>query len=157
MGQRIREMARSGKRVAPEEELAWFIEDRREHVRDFIEPELANGTIVLCDRYWLSTVAYQSARGFDAQQLMRESEAEFPVPDMALIFEISADEGIARVNARGGVGEPVFEELEYQKKVEKNFAAIDRPWIERVDARPSVDVIHADVVDRVRALGVSVA
>lgn len=156
VGRQIREMARSGQRVAREQELAWFIEDRREHVRDLIAPELVQGTIVLCDRYWLSTVAYQSARGFDAEQLTRESEAEFPIPDLALIFEITAEEGLARVSKRGGVSEPVFEELEYQKKVEKNFAALDRPWIARIDARPSIDEIHAEVVERVRALGVAI-
>jgi thymidylate kinase len=71
-----------------------------------------------------------------------------------LIFEITADEGLARVTARGGVSEPVFEEIEFQKKVEKNFAALERGWIVRVNARPAVEVIHDDVVDRVRALGV---
>ena len=154
VGKRIREMAQSGNAVAPEEELAWFIEDRREHVRDKLEPELAKGSIILCDRYWLSTVAYQGARGFATDEIMRNSEAEFPIPDLALIFEITADEGLARVNARGGVSEPVFEEIEFQKKVEKNFAALERGWIVRVNARPAVEVIHDDVVDRVRALGV---
>jgi dTMP kinase len=154
VGKRIREMAQSGNAVAPEEELAWFIEDRREHVRDKLEPELAKGSIILCDRYWLSTVAYQGARGFATDEIMRNSEAEFPIPDLALIFEITADEGLARVNARGGMSEPVFEEIEFQKKVEKNFAALERGWIVRVNARPAVEVIHDDVVDRVRALGV---
>ena len=154
VGKRIREMAQSGNAVAPEEELAWFIEDRREHVRDKLEPELAKGSIILCDRYWLSTVAYQGARGFATDEIMRNSEAEFPIPDLALIFEITADEGLARVNARGGRSEPVFEEIEFQKKVEKNFAALERGWIVRVNARPAVEVIHDDVVDRVRALGV---
>ena len=154
VGKRIREMAQSGNAVAPEEELAWFIEDRREHVSDPLEPELAQGSIILCDRYWLSTVAYQGARGFATDEIMRNSEAEFPIPDLALIFEITADEGLARVNARGGVSEPVFEEIEFQKKVEKNFAALERGWIVRVNARPAVEVIHDDVVDRVRALGV---
>jgi len=154
VGKRIRAMAQSGNAVAPEEELAWFIEDRREHVRDKLEPELAKGSIILCDRYWLSTVAYQGARGFATDEIMRNSEAEFPIPDLALIFEITADEGLARVNARGGRSEPVFEEIEFQKKVEKNFAALERGWIVRVNARPAVEVIHDDVVDRVRALGV---
>ena len=154
VGKRIREMAQSGNAVAPEEELAWFIEDRREHVRDELEPELAKGSIILCDRYWLSTVAYQGARGFATDEIMRNSEAEFPIPDLALIFEITADEGLARVKARGGRSEPVFEEIEFQKKVEKNFAALERGWIVRVNARPAVEVIHDDVVDRVRALGV---
>lgn len=156
MGRRIREMARSGEAVAPEQELEWFMADRREHVSEEIAPGLAAGAIILCDRYFLSTVAYQGARGLDANEIMRGSEAEFPLPDLALIFELSADVGIARVNARGGVGEPVFEELEFQKRVEKVFASLDRPYIERIDARPAAVDIEASVLDVVRRSGVDV-
>lgn len=156
VGRRIREMARSQERVAPEQELEWFMEDRREHVREVIEPGLAAGAVVLSDRYWLSTVAYQGARGLDAEAIARANESEFPDPDLALIFEITAAEGLARVNARGGVAEPAFEELEFLTRAAKVFASIDRPWIERIDARPTPDEIHRAVVERVRALGVQV-
>ena len=67
VGRRIREMARSQTRVTPEQELEWFMEDRREHVSEVVEPGLAAGAIVLSDRYWLSNVAYQGARGLDAE------------------------------------------------------------------------------------------
>jgi len=156
VGRRIREMARSNQRVTPEQELEWFMEDRREHVREILEPGLAAGAIVLSDRYWLSTVAYQGARGLDADAILRANESEFPDPDLALIFEISADEGLARVNARGGVAEPAFEELEFLTRAAEVFASLDRSWIERIDARSSVDEIHRAVVERVRALGVRV-
>ncbi|MCP4039554.1 MAG: dTMP kinase [bacterium] len=154
VGRRIREMARSGERVPPEQELDWFMEDRREHVREVIEPGLAAGAVVLCDRYWLSTVAYQGARGLDSDAIMRASEAEFPDPDLALLFEIPAAEGLTRVRARGGIAEPAFEELEFLARVEKVFASIDRGWIARIDARRGVDAIHEDVVARVRGVGV---
>lgn len=154
-GQRIRAMARSGEQVAPEVELSWFVEDRREHVAKVIEPGLERGASVLCDRYWLSTVAYQGARGHDAAEILRQSEADFPVPDLALIFEISPEEGIARVNARGGVAEPVFEQVEFQREVKKIFDSLERPWIERVDARGSIEQIHAAVVAAIEARGLA--
>ena len=69
-GRRIRAMARSGARVEAAEELRWFVEDRREHVASLIRPALAAGRVVLTDRYYLSTVAYQGARGLDPQQLL---------------------------------------------------------------------------------------
>jgi dTMP kinase len=156
VGRRIREMAQSQTRVSPEQELEWFMEDRREHVREIIEPGLAAGAIVLSDRYWLSTVAYQGARGLDADAILRANEGEFPDPDLALILEIPAAEGLARVNARGGVAEPAFEELEFLTRAAKVFASIDRPWLERIDARPLADEIHQVVVDRVRSLGIRV-
>ncbi len=152
-GQRIRAMARSNERVAPEEELHWFMQDRREHVREFIEPALARGAVVLSDRYWLSSVAYQGGRGLDWHEIQRANEAEFPDPDLALIFEVAAEEGLARVNARGGVAEPAFEELEFLMRVAKVFAEIDRPWIVRVDARPGAQEVRAAVEAHARALG----
>jgi dTMP kinase len=101
--------------------------ERREHVRETIEPALAAGTTILCDRYYLSSVAYQGARGLDANAILRANEEAFPQPDLALIFEIEAEEGLSRVAARGGVAEPAFEEVGFLREVAKVFAAIDRP------------------------------
>jgi len=133
-GQRIRTMARSGERVAREEELRWFIEDRREHVATELRPALDAGQLVLCDRYYLSTVAYQGARGFDPERLLADAEAEFPLPDLALLFEVDPAAGLARVTARGGVAEPAFEEVEYLARVAAVFHGIDRPYVLRLDA-----------------------
>ena len=60
-GRKIRAMARSGVAVAPETELEWFFADRREHMDDVVGPALAAGRIVLSDRSYISTVAYQGA------------------------------------------------------------------------------------------------
>lgn len=152
VGRKIRAMARSGERVSPEQELAWFMEDRRSHVDQVLNPAIAAGTVVLSDRYTLSTVAYQGARGLDAEAILHANEAAFPAPDLALIFEISAREGMARVTARGGIAEPVFEEQEFLARAERVFASLDRPYIERIDARPNPDTIHRAVVERVRKL-----
>ena len=147
MGQRIRAMARSGEVVAPEEELRWFVEDRREHVRDTIEPALAAGRVVLTDRYTLSSVAYQGARGLDPGEILRAGEAEFPLPDLALVFELDADAGLARVKARGGVAEPSFEQSELLRKAEKIFESLDRPYIARIDASPAPEVVRERVLE----------
>ena len=134
MGRRIRAMARSGEAVAPAEELRWFVADRREHVDAVIAPALAAGRWVVTDRYFLSTVAYQGARGLDWREILAASEREFPPPDLALVFEIDPERGLARVRARAGASEPVFEKADYLAAVAAIFAAIDRPWLTRVDA-----------------------
>ncbi len=144
-GRRIREMARSGEAVAPEQELEWFMTDRAEHVRELIEPACARGEWVLTDRYYLSTVAYQGARGLDADTILAESEARFPAPDLTLVFEIDARRGLERVTSRGGVAEPVFEELGFLERVAAVFARIARPHIARIDADRKEHEIAADV------------
>jgi dTMP kinase len=150
-GARIRAMARSGTALAPEEELRWFVEDRRAHVRETVAPALAAGRLVLTDRYFLSTVAYQGARGLDWRRILAESEAEFPLPDLVLLLEVEVAVGLARIRGRGGSRESVFEQRELLERVASIFRAVDRPYVERVPAGGCVEEVHAAVVERVRA------
>jgi dTMP kinase len=149
-GRRIRSMARSGQAVAPEEELRWFVADRRAHVAEVIQPGLAAGRLVITDRYYLSTVAYQGARGLDPGELLSQSEAEFPLPDLVLLLEIDPELGLQRVSQRGGVAETVFERRQFLEQVEANFRALDLPYLVRIDARGPEQVVHRAVIDCVR-------
>jgi dTMP kinase len=143
-------MARSGEAIVPEQELRWFVEDRRAHVAEVIEPGLAAGRLIVTDRYYLSTVAYQGARGLDPGRLLGESEAEFPLPDLVLLLEIEPELGLQRVSGRGGVAETVFERRQFLELVGANFRALDRPYLARIDARGPEEVVHRAVLDCVR-------
>jgi dTMP kinase len=150
-GRRIRAMARSGETVDPETELAWFLTDRREHVEQVIEPRLAAGAWVLTDRYTLSSVAYQGARGLSWEKILETSEVEFPLPDLALIFEIDVEVGMRRIGERQGVAEPAFENREFLEAAAAIFAVLDRDYIERIDAGGQPDDVCArmmEVIDR---------
>jgi dTMP kinase len=144
-GPRIRAMARSGEALAPAEELRWFQEQRREHVRERIAPALAAGRVVLCDRYFLSTAAYQGARGLDAEAILAASEREFPVPDLVLVLEVDVEAALERVAARGGPAEPVFERREFLERVAALFHRLERPYVVRLDGRRPPDAVAADV------------
>src|SRR5262249_38942610 len=133
-GRRIRALARSGDPLGAAQERELFTEDRREHVAREIAPALAAGRWVVTDRYFLSTVAYQGARGLDWREILESSEAEFPIPDAVLLFELSAAEGLARAHARGGAPDPRFERADFLTEVARIFAAIERPYLVRVDA-----------------------
>jgi dTMP kinase len=145
-GKRIRAMAQSNARVSPELELEWFVTDRREHVDQMIEPALSSGTWVLTDRYTLSSVAYQGARGLSPDTILRDSEAEFPLPDLVLILEVEVDEGLARASERRGVAEPAFENREFLTAAAVIFASLDRDYIERIDGKGEPDVVHDRVM-----------
>jgi len=149
-GRKIRAMARSGEVIAPEEELRWFLEDRREHVEKVMRPGIEAGRIILSDRYYLSTVAYQGARGFDPQALLAQAEAEFPMPDLALIFELDPEAGLARVQARGDAAEPTFEEAGFLARVAAVFRALDRPYLARIDASRPIEAVARAVRETVR-------
>ena len=150
-GRAIREMARSGRRVAPEQELAWFFEQRRAHVREVVRPALARGEIVLSDRYFISTAAYQGARGLDASAILAGSEAEFPAPDLVLWLDLPVEDGLARTHARGEPHEPAFEERTFLERVRAAMASLARGYIARVDARGSADEVEARIAAVVSA------
>jgi len=151
-GRRIREMARSDERVSPETELEWFSRDRREHMREVVEPALAAGRTVVSDRSYLSTVAYQGARGLDPDAILAASEREFARPDLVLLFEVSVEEGLRRIRARGGVAEPAFEEREFLGRVKGVFDALEIEGLVRIDAERPEDAIAADVMEAIDAL-----
>jgi dTMP kinase len=153
-GRRIRDLARGGGRASPERELRWFVEDRRRHVAAVIRPALEAERVVLTDRYFLSSVGYQGARGLDPDRILADSEAEFPLPDLAILLEIDPADGLARVGSRAGAKEPGFEDPDFLARVSAILARVDRAYLVRIDARPEPAVVARAVAEAVcRRLG----
>ncbi|HEU4430956.1 MAG TPA: dTMP kinase [Myxococcota bacterium] len=144
-GRAIRAMARSGERIAPEQELVWFYEQRRAHVREVVRPALARGDVVLSDRYFVSTAAYQGARGLDAAAILATSEVEFPVPDLVLWLDLPVAAGLARTHARGAPHEPAFEDAAFLERVRETMGSLARDYIVRIDASGTADQVAACV------------
>ncbi len=144
-GKKIREKARTGEPIAPETELSWFEEDRKSHVADEIQPALEAGQVLVCDRYYLSTVAYQGARGLDYHEILKRSEALFPPPDLVLLLEIDPERSKQRLEDRAGPAEPDFENLEFQERVAAIFAELDRPYLERIDGEANADEVQRSI------------
>ncbi len=101
-GRRIRELYVDRDSCSPEEELELFIEDRRQHVQELIEPQLRAGSIVLTDRYYFSTAAYQGAAGMDVEGIFTRNGFA-PVPDLVILLTMDPEVSIARI--REGRGE----------------------------------------------------
>jgi len=143
-GQRIRRSADHG-RMSPEDELDAFLEDRKEHVRDLINPSLQSGNVVIVDRYYPSTVAYQGARGLDPDALLKQNEAIAPRPDVTLLLEISPEQGVGRVHRRGKAN--AFEGIDDLRAVRARFDALEMPGLVRLDADRPPDTVHKDVMN----------
>ena len=88
-GQKLRQLMVHGRdNVTPATELEWFLNDRREHVDQRIRPALDRKQIVLLDRYYFSTMAYQGALGYDPQDIRARNEAFAPPPDLLLLLNL---------------------------------------------------------------------
>ena len=99
-GQKIRAMAQKGREsIRPEEEYRLFIDDRKVHVNNLINPALKAGKVVILDRYFFSTIAYQGALGLDPEKIRAENEAFCPLPNAAFLIDIPTKIGIDRINS----------------------------------------------------------
>lgn len=149
-GRRIRESAVSG-RLPLEEELELFLCDRREHVSVLIEPALSRGSLVLLDRYYFSTAAYQGARGADPLAVIAANEAFAPAPDLVLLLDCPPAVTLKRIQSRGG-GADAFERLDALEAVRSIFLSLSHPSIRVVDAMQSPDVVAAQCIELLGAL-----
>jgi len=147
-GRELRSLFTSRATLAPAAELELFMADRREHVREVIEPALRAGRIVLTDRYYLSTAAYQGAAGHDPETIMAANEAFAPTPDLALLLTLAPHQSIHRIKALRGEALNDFEQEETLTRVAAIFAGLNRPYIARVDAAGSLE----EVRDRIDVL-----
>jgi len=137
----------SHKRLSPKEELELFIKDRKEHVSQIILPAILKGKIVLCDRYYLSTMAYQGARGFDVEEIKRQNEEFAPIPDVAFVLQLDVDKALHRISEKRGDKLNSFENREYLKKVATFFDSFNWPWIEKLDASKNKKFLISKVID----------
>lgn len=103
-----------------------FAAARREHIRALIEPALAAGTIVLCDRFADSTRAYQGGRlpaaVLDATISLATGDL---APDLTLLLDLPPEAGLARARGRGGDAD-TFEraDLVFHAGVRARFLAL---------------------------------
>jgi dTMP kinase len=149
-GKKLRESATTG-RLSAEEELECFLNDRREHVEMSIKPALAEGKVVILDRYYFSTMAYQGARGFDPGEIRLRNEAFAPQPDLLLILDLSVESAHGRIGARGDTANE-FEQRDTLSRCREIFLSLrDEPFACVIDAEPSLNVVTADILSVVTA------
>ncbi len=113
--------------LGPLAEAAAFCAARIDHVDKLIAPALSRGAWVLCDRYTDSTRAYQGARGgvegATLALLERASVGEIR-PDLTIILDLPASEGLARAQARGGIDRFEAENLAFHEGLRRAFLDI---------------------------------
>ena len=142
-GQKLWEMLSGKIEATTEEILELFVLDRKQHVNEKIKPALDEGRIVLMDRYYYSTMAYQVAAGIDVNRIRRDNHFA-PEPDIVLIFDLPADLAMKRVRSHSIAD--VFEKEEYLEKVRKAYLNLENDSLVRIiDATRSPEEIFDEV------------
>jgi dTMP kinase len=143
--------------ILPETEALLMAAARAQHVREVIQPALARGAWVVCDRFVDSTYAYQGGgSGLDRDQL--RSIQQFATaglePDLRVLLDLPVEIGLRRRHAdAGSVNRIDLADVQYHQRVRETFlhlaaVAPDR-WI-TIDAQDEPDVVQLHIWRQVR-------
>lgn len=143
-GQQIRELYVNRDKYTLEEELELFIEDRKQHVREVVAPGLAEGKVVLTDRYYFSTAAYQGAAGMDPVEVFNKNNFA-PRPDLVILLTMSPEVSLMRIQELRGEKLNDFEQEEQLRKVAELFDSFQDSCIRRVSADSPLESVEKEI------------
>ncbi len=138
----------AGEPITPQSEVLLVLAARSQHIAHVIVPALQRGAVILCDRFFDSTLAYQGyARGLSIPQLAKLNRFATGglVPDLTLLFDVPVPIGLARRRKQvAGQNRLDRESVEFHEQVRKGFLALARQSdkrIKKVSTRQSPDIV----------------
>lgn len=146
-GRELKRKAKETGSLTPGQELELFQKDRQENVEKNLKPALKKKKVVILDRYYFSTIAYQGAKGIDQARIRRMNEKFAPKPDLVFILDIEAGEGLARIADRKEK-DVLFERESYLVKVGRIFRGFKGRRIIHIDARQGEKDITRQIYDQ---------
>ena len=131
-----------------------FAADRLDHLASVVEPALAEGKVVVSDRYVLSSLAYQGMR-LPLSWVETLNAAARPA-DLTLYLEVDPRTAARRRQGRGGAAE-LFDADEVQRAVARAYGRVVRKHaraqrVVRVDGRAAPDEVAREILSRVRTV-----
>jgi len=153
-GKQIKEILKKEKdpKKGAERCLALFVKDRQEHLEKEIIPFLKNG-VVVCDRYYYSTLAFQHTQGISMETLVL-GNMSFKTPDIAFLLDLPAEVALERVDKRGDAKEK-FEQLEFMKELRENFLKLSDVLddnIKIIDASKSKEEVFEQIKKEIKKI-----
>jgi dTMP kinase len=149
-GQKLRDyLAGTARHLTPKAELELFIADRRDHVRLVLGPALAAGRLVITDRYYYSSAAYQGALGLDPQEILAQNEAFAPWPHLVFLLRLPVSQSLARLAAKGAGARQLTEAAAYLERVAAIYESFSGPIFRPLDASQSPEVLHGLILREV--------
>ena len=139
--------ALTGNREWPADVMQLLYIANRYEERPLIERELARGTILVCDRYTASSIAYGESQGLDASWL-RDVQRHLPRPDITFLLDIAPETSAQRKTADRDKYERDLALLARVRESYLRQAAADG-WV-RLDADRDRGVVAAEVFEAVK-------
>lgn len=146
-GEKIRQKLRDGD-YTPNELYELFVKDRKHHAKK-IESLLNSNTIIIMDRYYISTIAYQGAQGIPISRILNDHE-NMPQPDIIIILDVDPETALKRLGRK----KDTFERKHFLEEVRARYLKI--PSILRtvlptskvfiIDANRPIESIHREIL-----------
>ena len=150
LGQNLRQLLLEVNLTEPisnQTELLLYAADRAQHVNQFLKPHLKQGSLILCDRFTDSTIAYQGyGRGLDLNLIdqLNQIATQGLQSDLTLWFDIDVETGLARTQKRGENDRMEQASLDFHQRVRRGFsqlAASNQDRIIPIDASLNIDEV----------------
>jgi len=139
--------------MLPETEMLLYMASRSQHTGQWILPALNDGKIVICDRYYDSTIAYQGAAR-DLDFSMIDTVTKFATyntdPDLTFLIDLPVEVGRRRIKSRE-LDRLELETIEFHQKVREQYLFIATKYADRyyvIKGEDLVDSIHKNVLQR---------
>lgn len=153
----------------PRTEALLYAAARRQHLAEKVEPALAEGTFVICDRFIDSSLAYQGyARGLGIEEVLSINlfATQGRMPDITFYMDIEPRLGLARISATQGreVNRLDLEELSFHEQVRQGYQQVAAMYPERIQVidasgskREVADIMKAQLLRGIEEFGRSLS
>jgi len=144
-GKKIRDLAQSKDSIPLEQELNYFIENRKINVKINIKPALKNNKIVILDRYYFSTACYQGARGMNIENIIKINKEFASEPDIIFVIDVDVKTALSRIKKNRRSKAKLFEKKKFLEKVRKNYLNLNNKNIQLIDGNNDLNTVFKDI------------
>ena len=142
-------------KIYPQTEIFLIFADRVQHVQEIIKPNLNEGKIVVSDRYYDSSVAYQGQReGISKIEIYELIEnLDLPTPDITFLLDLPANVGLKRAKNRASLDRFESEEISFHEGVRQNYLDLQEQNFQRIvkiDATQSPNEIFSNIIKKIK-------
>lgn len=154
LGQQLRSLlldVRQQDEIAPRSELLLYAADRAQHVEQYLKPNLAQGAMILCDRYTDSTLAYQGyGRQLDLELIHQLNAIATGglTPNLTFWLDLDPEIGLQRITERGAPNRLEREALDFHQRVRAGYMALAQDHPQRIihlDAIAAADDLEQEI------------
>ena len=120
-------------RISPDTELLLMMADRKDHIDNYVIPNLEKGIWIISDRYLDSTYAYQGGgRQIDTSKIDKlVSLLDLPIPDLTILFDLAPSIALKRAQKRSALDRFESEPIDFHERIRSTYLSLSEQYSER--------------------------